>query len=86
MEEEMSALRNNQTCKLVPHHPKINLVGNKWVYKIKTNTDESFQQCKARLVAKGFYQTPGINFHQTFSPIIKASMLRVILVLAVTTW
>lgn len=84
MEEEMSALRNNQTWKLVPHQPEMNLVGNKWVYKIKTNVDGSFQRCKARLVAKGFHQTPRIDFDQTFSLVIKTSTLRVILVLAVT--
>lgn len=84
MEEEMTALSNNKIWKLVPYHPEMNLVGNKWVYKIKTNADGSFQRCKARLVAKGFHQTPEINFHQTFNPVIKVSTLRVILILAVS--
>lgn len=39
---------------------------------------------KARLVAKGFQQTPGLDSFETFSPIVKASIIRVILTLAIT--
>ena len=39
---------------------------------------------KARLVAKGFQQTPGLDFSETFSPVIKASTIRIIFTLAVS--
>ncbi|KAL5560478.1 hypothetical protein UlMin_036689 [Ulmus minor] len=84
MEDELNALKRNNTWSLVPYSPFLNIVGNKWVFRVKTNVDGSFQRCKARLVAKGFHQTPGIDYGETFSPVIKASTVKVILTIAVS--
>ena len=54
---------------------------NKWVFIGKHNPDGSIQHYKARLVAKGFQQTAGIDFTETFSPVIKPCTIRVILTL-----
>lgn len=58
----------------------MNVIDNRWVYKVKRN---SFKRLKARLVAKGFTQTPGVDFGETFSPVIKASTVRIVLTIAV---
>ncbi|KAL5544701.1 hypothetical protein UlMin_008485 [Ulmus minor] len=81
---ELEALQANKTWSLVPYKPEMNVVGNKWVFRIKYNADGSIQRQKARLVAKGFHQIPGINVSETFSPIVKASTVRVILTIAVS--
>ena len=62
----------------------MNVVGNKWVFRVKHNIDGNFQRCKARLVAKGFHQTPGVDFGETFSLVIKVAIVRVILIIAVS--
>lgn len=83
MTEEYQALINNHTWELVnPSHP-VKVVGNKWVFRIKYHSDGSVNKYKARLVAKGFHQTEGINYNETFSPVVKSSTIRVILSLAV---
>lgn len=56
MNKEFDALLANGTWTLVPKPPNANLVGCKWVYKIKRRADGSIERFKARLVAKGFHQ------------------------------
>uniref|UniRef100_A0A2N9IFB3 AP2/ERF domain-containing protein n=1 Tax=Fagus sylvatica TaxID=28930 RepID=A0A2N9IFB3_FAGSY len=82
MEDEFSALHRQQTWTLVPPHPSQNVVGCKWVYKIKRNSDGTVSRYKARLVAKGFHQQAGIDYDETFSPVVKPTTVRIILTLA----
>ncbi|MED6199745.1 hypothetical protein PIB30_116674 [Stylosanthes scabra] len=82
MEEELSALELNRTWTLVDCPPKVKSIGCKWVYKIKRLPDGSIQRYKARLVAKGFTQTEGVDFLETFSPVVKPATIRVVLALA----
>ncbi|KAJ4720471.1 Retrovirus-related Pol polyprotein from transposon TNT 1-94 [Melia azedarach] len=83
MEEEINALARNETWTLVPYSPDMRLVGSKWVYKVKQNPDGSVSRFKARLVAKGFHQTPGLDYNETYSPVVKASTIRIVFSLAV---
>ena len=59
------------------------MVGCKWVFKLKHNSDGSINRYKARLVAKGFHQQYGVDFEETFSLVIKPPIVRIILSLAV---
>ncbi|KAL6331710.1 hypothetical protein AAG906_016706 [Vitis piasezkii] len=66
MKEEYKALMRNHTWDLVPYQPQYNVVGNKWVFKLKFHLDVTLNKHKARLVAKGFHQTPGVDFSETY--------------------
>ena len=84
MVEEYQALVRNNTWTLVPFHPSMNVIDSKWIFRVKYNSDGTIQRYKARLVAKGFQQYADVEFTDTFSPIIKASTIRVIFTLTVT--
>ncbi|KAF5951184.1 hypothetical protein HYC85_009128 [Camellia sinensis] len=74
MEDELFALQKTSTWELVPLPACKNLVGCKWVYKVKTHSDGSLKRCKARLVVKGFSQEYGIDYEETFAPVAKMTM------------
>lgn len=76
---ELDALLCNGTWDLIHPHPSRNLISCKWVFRIKHKYDGFIDCFKAHLVAKGFHQRPEIDFHDTFSPIVKPTTIRVIL-------
>ena len=60
MDEELSTLCKTDTWDLIPLPPGKSVVGCRWVYKIKTNSDWFIEGYKARLVAKGYSQQYGV--------------------------
>ncbi|GJR34214.1 nucleotide-binding alpha-beta plait domain-containing protein [Tanacetum coccineum] len=69
IKEVYDALMKNGTWSLVPR---------------ASNTNVVITRYKVRFVAKGFRQQPGIDFHETFSPVVKSTTIRAVLSLAVT--
>jgi hypothetical protein len=84
MNDEYTALMRNKTWHLVPPQAGWNVIVCKWVFKVKHNADGSVDQHKARLVAKGFKQRLGIDYDDTFSPVIKPATIHLMLSLAVS--
>lgn len=83
MQEEIDLFRSNQTWDLISRPPYTNIVGSKWIFRTKYHSDGLIERHKGRLVAQCFTQILGTDFGHTFSFIVKASTVRVILALFV---
>ncbi|RVW25418.1 Retrovirus-related Pol polyprotein from transposon RE1 [Vitis vinifera] len=70
MDDEIHALKKNDTWVLVPRPQHHNVVGCCWIFKAKLHSDGSIERHKARLVAQGFSQVHGLDFGDTFSPVL----------------
>ena len=71
MQNEITALHSQGTWSLVELPPHKNLVGCKWIFKLKKHVDGSIARHKACLVAQGFSQEPDLDYGETFSPVVK---------------
>lgn len=83
MSDEYQSLIKNKTWVLVDPPSNKPIVRNKWVFKIKRGPNGEISRYKCRLVAKGYSQIEGVNYHETFSPVVRHSTLRMLFALAV---
>lgn len=81
---EFNALIKNKTWDLIPRPMCSNILSGKWLYRHKLTATGSLECYKARWVARGFTQQPGVDYSETFSPVIKPTTVRTVLSLALS--
>ena len=79
IKDEYNSLMVNKTWSISQLPPGHTPIGSRWVFTIKPGVQGSPPRYKTRLVAKGFSQRHGIEYEETFSPVVKYDTLRVIL-------
>ena len=82
LESECDSLMQNDTWQLVPPPRDTNIVGSKWVLKVKRDANGKLDRFKARLVAQGYSQARGVDYDEVFSPVARYSTLRTLIALA----
>ncbi|PKU85167.1 Retrovirus-related Pol polyprotein from transposon TNT 1-94 [Dendrobium catenatum] len=82
MSLEFLALQEQGTWSLVPPPPNSSILGFRWTYRIKTNSNGTIAKYKARLVAQGNNQEYGLDYTEAFSHVAKLPMIRILLNIA----
>ena len=83
MKEEFDALHKIGTWDLVDLPSRKSAISCKWVYKIKTRSDDTFDYYKARLVARGFTKEYGIDYEETFAQVARLSSVMTLIAIYV---
>ncbi|UYV82668.1 hypothetical protein LAZ67_22000457, partial [Cordylochernes scorpioides] len=82
MEDELRVLQERGTWELSTLPPGKKPISSRWVYTVKTNESGNVERFKARLVARGFSQTQGIDFQETYAPVINLALIKVLITLS----
>ncbi|KAK3719576.1 hypothetical protein QZH41_006798 [Actinostola sp. cb2023] len=83
MQQEMDSLHKHDVWNITELPDGRKAVGSKWVFRVKYNADGSMERRKARLVAQGFSQKQGVDYDETFSPVVRFESLRTVIALSV---
>ena len=78
----MGSMYENKVWTLVDLPDDRKALENKWIFNKKTNADGNVTVYKARLVAKGFRQVQGVDYDETFSPVVMLKSVRIMLAIA----
>jgi len=70
MDKEITQLENTGTWKLTELPADCKPIKCKWVLKVKWDHTGAITHYKGHLVTKGFSQIPGIDFTETFAPVV----------------
>ncbi|PKU85306.1 Retrovirus-related Pol polyprotein from transposon TNT 1-94 [Dendrobium catenatum] len=84
MADEFVALQQQGTWDLVPPPSSAPVLGCKWTFRKKFNSDGNVARFKARLVAQGNQQEYDIDYGETFSPVSKLPTIRVLFTIALS--
>jgi Reverse transcriptase (RNA-dependent DNA polymerase) len=84
MQLEFHAMLQNNTWKLVPPPSDQGVIGCKWIYTVKHKANDTIDQYKVCLIAKEFHQEEGIDYFETFSPVVRPTIIQLILTIALT--
>ncbi|GJX19044.1 zinc finger, CCHC-type containing protein [Tanacetum coccineum] len=80
--DEMDSIMGNNTWVLADLPPGCKPLSCKWIFKIKLKVDGTIEKFKARLVIQGFKQKSRIDYFDTYAPVARISIIRLLIAMA----
>ena len=80
--KELATLKTAGTWRLEEAPPGANVISSKWVFKAKKDAARNIAHYKACLVAQGFSQIGGVDYDNTYAPIVKLASSRALIAMA----
>lgn len=84
MQDEFKSLCANNVWELVKPPDDRKVINSKWIFKCKLKENGLVERYKARLVAQGCSQREGLDYEETFSPVVRFESIRTVIALAVS--
>ena len=81
IKSELASIKENGVWDVVKRSGQ-KTVGTRWIFKIKLDSKNNPVRYKARLVAKGYSQSFGVDYNETFAPVVKLDSLRIVIAIA----
>jgi len=82
MQDELHQFERNQVWHLVPKLKDKTIIGTKWVFRNKLDEQGIVTRNKARLVVQGYNQEEGIDYEETFAPVARIEVTRILITFA----
>ncbi|GKF19848.1 retrovirus-related pol polyprotein from transposon TNT 1-94 [Tanacetum coccineum] len=77
MQDKIHEFDQLQVWELVPQPDCVMIIALRWIYKVKLDEYIDVLKNKARLVAKGYRQEEGIDFEESFAPVVRIEAIRI---------
>ena len=82
MQEELNQFERNNVWILVSRPKNYSIIGTKWVYRNKLDEHRNIIRNKVRLIVKDYNQEEKIDFDETFAPVARLEVIRLLLAYA----
>lgn len=82
MDDEIQALEGNETWEMISPPSNVSIIGSKWFCSVELRSDGTIDRYKVRLVAQGYKQEQGIDYEETYAPVAKMTIVRVLIALS----
>ena len=84
MKLEFSTLNDTiDSWDIVNHEPHMNVLSSTWSFKVKRYPDGSIKKLKARFCVRGYEQIEGVDYFDTYAPVVSWTTVRLLLILSI---
>jgi len=82
-EKETETLESKEDWEVLERSPWMNVIPSTWAFHCKRYPDVSIRKLKARFCVRGDKQDEGVNYFETYAPVVSCTTVRLMLILSI---